>query len=361
MQADQLDYDLPPELIAQHPPEQRGTSRLLVIHRESGKIEHKRFYEIGEYLYAGDLLVVNDTRVKPVRLHGRRMATGGLIELFLLEERGGDSYRALTRAKGKLEPGERLGFDRNDHGEAGFVPDQPELVGELLARNQDGSWEVRLDARSGEVRSALAELAQMPLPPYIKRERFDDPRAADDRERYQTVYAREEGAVAAPTAGLHFTQEILAKLKADGVERAHVTLHVGAGTFAPVKADRLEDHDMHAERYVVSEQACAAVKATRERGGRVVAVGTTSMRVLESVADDAGMLRACSGSTDLLIQPGYRFKAVDVMLTNFHLPRSTLLALVYAFGGEALMREAYAEAIRERYRFFSYGDAMLVV
>jgi len=362
MRADELDYELPSELIAQHPPEVRGASRLLVVHRDSGVIEHRHFAEIGEYLHAGDLLVVNDTKVKAVRLNGRRMGTGGLIEVFLLEERGSDAYRAMTRSGGKLVAGEKLGFTANDHGEAGFIPDAPELVGELLSRNDDGSWEIALrstDAR--DVRALIDDLAQMPLPPYIRRERFDNPFEAEDRERYQTVYAREEGAVAAPTAGLHFTDAILAQLAAQGVERANVTLHVGPGTFAPVKADQLEDHPMHAESFNVCDASAAAVKRCKQSGGRVVAVGSTSTRVLESMATDAGELRAGVGSTDLLISPGYRFKCVDVMLTNFHLPRSTLLALVFAIAGVELTREAYAQAVREKYRFFSYGDAMLIL
>jgi len=346
-----LDYELPPELVAQEPSAERDGSRLLVIRREGqAPAGHRRFRDLPGLLREGDLLVLNDAAVFPARLELRR-PTGGRFDALLLEPLSDDPARweALVNAHNKLRVGEALAVE----GAAGVTM-------HLEARGA-GTWTVRFEgAADGR---ALAERAgRMPLPPYIRRERGRDPRDEIDRERYQTVYARDPVAAAAPTAGLHFTPELLAACEARGVAVARVTLAVGPGTFRPVTAERVEDHPMHAERWRIPEAAADAVRRTRGAGGRVVAVGTTAVRTLEAAAAASpdGLPGAGEGSTDLFIMPGHRFRAVDALLTNFHLPRSTLLALVMAFAGVDRIRSAYAEAVRERYRFFSYGDAMLV-
>jgi S-adenosylmethionine:tRNA ribosyltransferase-isomerase len=343
-----FDFHLPDDLIAQEPAP-RGTSRLLVLDAE-GEARHRRVGDLPDLLRPGDLLVVNDTRVIPARLFGRRVLeegeSGGRIELLLIEPRGGagrnDSgaleWEVLARPGRKLRPGARVRFDDG-------------LEAEALGAAGDGRHVVRF---SEPVEPHLERLGHVPLPPYIKR-----PDRPEDRERYQTVFARRAGAIAAPTAGLHFSAELLERLTERGVERTEVTLHVGIGTFKPVTADLVHEHVMDAERWEVPEAAARALAAARERGGRVVAVGTTVVRTLESAARPDGSVPAGSGRTELFIYPGYRFRAVEVLLTNFHLPRSTLLMLVSAFAGRERVLAGYREAVERGYRFYSYGDAML--
>lgn len=338
-----FDYALPEELIAQEPVSPRDASRLLVVPRGGdAALAERRFAELPELLREGDLLVMNDTRVLPARLLGSK-ASGGRCELLLLEPLDGEDgarWRALGQASKPLRPGGRLAFGA--------------LAAEVLAAPGGGVFEVRFDRAGAALRAVLEEVGRMPLPPYIRR-----PPSAEDRERYQTVVARVPGSAAAPTAGLHFTPELLARLEARGVARAAVTLHVGAGTFLPIRGDDLDRHRMHEERYHVSAAAAEAFAACRARGGRVVAVGTTGVRTLES-AFQGGALRPGPGRTALFIRPGYRFQAVDALVTNLHLPRSTLLMLVSAFAGRERVLSAYGEAVRRRFRFFSYGDAMFL-
>ncbi|NPV46721.1 MAG: tRNA preQ1(34) S-adenosylmethionine ribosyltransferase-isomerase QueA [Armatimonadetes bacterium] len=337
-----FDYELPPELIAQHPPAERGQSRLLVIPRDGGPLEHRRFGDLPEYLRADDCLVLNDTKVLPARLVGRR-ASGGQVELLLLRPVGEGLWEALGRPARRLRVGERVKFG-------------PELAAQIVAVGGEGLRTVRLE-HEGELLPVLERVGQMPLPPYIRR---DHPEA-DDATRYQTVYAERPGAVAAPTAGLHFTEELLQRIAEQGVSMARLTLHVGLGTFRPISVERLEEHVMHAEWYRVPPEAADAINAARAAGGRIVAVGTTVVRTLESVADEAGVVHPGEGSTNLFITPGFRFRVVDALLTNFHLPRSTLLVLVSAFAGRERILAAYQEAIAAGYRFYSYGDATLLV
>ncbi|MCA8938177.1 MAG: tRNA preQ1(34) S-adenosylmethionine ribosyltransferase-isomerase QueA, partial [Planctomycetes bacterium] len=342
----ELDFELPPELIAQTPALRRDDSRLMLLDREAGTISHYHFRDLPRLLRAGDCLVLNDTKVRACRLYATRASSGGRVEVFLLDQVGEGRFTALTKAGGKLLEQERLTLDENC-----------ELT--LIERQEDGVW--LLDARGAQSQALsfdeLEAYGRMPLPPYIQRAKGEEPDefAAQDRERYQTVYAAEAGAVAAPTAGLHFTPELLNRLSAQGVSNTRLTLHVGVGTFRPVSAERVEDHPMHAERFELSAKSAKQINDAKLAGGRVIAVGSTSTRTLESVANSDGQLKAKSGSTDLMILPGYRFRVLDGMITNFHLPRSTLLALVMAFAGEDLTRRAYAEAVQERYRFFSYG------
>jgi S-adenosylmethionine:tRNA ribosyltransferase-isomerase len=345
VRTDDLDYDLPPELIAQEPPPSREDARLLVLPRASGPLSHRGISDLPDLLRPGDLLVVNDTRVIPARLLAHR-ATGGRAEVFLLGPTAtAGVWTALVRAGGSLRAGEDLEVDA--------IEDAVQLID----RVGPGTWLVR--GRDSDVIVLMERAGRMPLPPYIRRT-ADDARNAMDRERYQTIYASEPGAVAAPTAGLHLTEELLARLAARGVARATVTLHVGLGTFKPIESDTVEAHAMHEERYEVPEETAAAVARTRAAGGRVVAVGTTSVRTLESAADLDGVIQAGRGTTSLFISPGYRFKAVDALLTNFHLPRSTLIVLVSAFAERERVLAAYREAAACRYRFYSYGDAMLL-
>jgi S-adenosylmethionine:tRNA ribosyltransferase-isomerase len=347
---EELDYDLPEELIAQEPAARRDASRLLVLDRASGSISHRGFADLPSLLLAGDLLVVNDAAVFPARLDLRR-PTGGRFDALLLEPDPADPLRweALINAHGKIRTGERLAVERAD----GVV-----LVPES---RRAGTWTVRFEG-TDDVRATAARAGRVPLPPYIRRERGADARDPLDRDRYQTVYARDPVAAAAPTAGLHFTPEVLRACEARGARRAAVTLAVGPGTFRPVKAERVEEHPMHPERWTIPPAAADAVRAARAAGGRVVAVGTTAVRTLEAAAAASpdGLPRAGAGSTDLFILPGHRFRCVDALLTNFHLPRSTLLALVMAFAGRDAVLAAYREAVRGRYRFFSYGDAMWI-
>jgi S-adenosylmethionine:tRNA ribosyltransferase-isomerase len=342
-----FDYELPAERIAQRPTDARDASRLMVLDRERDRVEHHGFGDLPDLLRATDLLVFNDTRVLPARLVGRK-STGGRVELLLLEpdadDPAGHCWHCWLKASRNPAPGSILQFD---HG----------LMAQVLSR-QDKVWAVRLGGPE-PIDRLLHRAGRMPLPPYIAR---PDGEAApvDDRERYQTVYARRDGAIAAPTAGLHFTPQLLQRLAQRGIGQAWVTLHVGPGTFEPVQVERVERHRMHAERFEMPEATCAAIRRTREEGGRVVAVGTTVVRTLEHCAAPDGTVRPGNGECDLFIYPGYRFRAVDVMLTNFHLPRSTLIMLVSAFAGRERLLEAYAEAVERDYRFYSYGDAMLV-
>ena len=347
MKTADFDYDLPEELIAQEPPPERGASRMMVVHRESGLIEHRCIADIPEYLRSGDLMAVNNTRVIPARLYGHKMESGGAVELLLLEPLGGDNWLVLCRASRRPKPGTRLEF-------AGG-----ELIAEVLAGGEEGRLEVRFEC-ARPLMDVLEDAGITPLPPYIRRGP-DDARSAFDKERYQTVYASRPGAVAAPTAGLHFSEELLRDLNSMGVRRTEVTLHVGIGTFRPVKVDDIREHRMDEERYEMSQAAADALRSTRAAGGRIVAVGSTTVRTLETVMRDCGEFKACSGRSDIFIYPPYEFRAVDVMLTNFHLPKSTLLMMVSALAGSDLIRKAYREAVQERYRFFSYGDCMLIL
>jgi S-adenosylmethionine:tRNA ribosyltransferase-isomerase len=351
-----FDFDLPPELIAQSPPAVRGQSRLLVLSRSTGEVRHSRFERLGDYLCAGDLLVLNDTRVFPARLLGRRVPSGGAVECLLLSAtvaRGLQPSReqvwdALMHPGQKLKPGARALFER------GAV----RLHAEVLGRHFHGRRTIRLWTEDGsDVTDAIDAIGHVPLPPYIHR--ID---TSEDRERYQTVYARARGSVAAPTAGLHVTESILADLERRGIQRTTVTLHVGYGTFKPVRAARVEDHVMEPEEFTVGADAAAALtRALRERR-RIVAVGTTTVRTLESLNLNAeGAVAPTSGQTALFIHPGREFRIVSGMVTNFHLPRSSLLMLVAALGGREQVLAAYADAVRERYRFYSYGDAMLLI
>lgn len=351
-----FDYELPPERIAQQPAERRDAARLFVHSIARDASEHRSVRELPELLRPADLLVLNDTRVRRARLHARR-ASGGRVELLLLEpEAGGSAWRALARPSARLRAGEELALEGGELGVR--LTERLEQAGAPSAQ-----WRVELSASSGapvDVEAALERHGELPLPPYIERAAGSDPRALVDRERYQTVYARSLGAVAAPTAGLHFTPELLSALAARGIASATLTLHVGLGTFQPVQAEDVREHAMHAESYELPRATVDAIAACRARGGRVIAVGTTSCRVLESCAQPDGSLRAGQGSTRLFLLPGSPLRAVDALLTNFHLPRSTLLMLVSAFAGRERVLRLYREAIERGYRFYSYGDAMLL-
>ena len=345
------DYTLPAELIAQTPAPRRDQSRLMVVQRATGALEHRRFDELPACLRAGDLLVANDTRVIPARLFGKK-PTGGGLELLLLEELEPGVWDALLHAAARRP---RVG--------AAFTLAGGQATATLLAEGENGRVMVRL-ASALPILELLDRFGRPPLPPYIRRAEGSSPSDPDasDRERYQTVYARQPGAVAAPTAGLHFTLELFQTLANQGVRQAFVTLHVGLGTFRPVTTENIADHRMEAERYVVPPETAAVLAQTKQAGGRVVAVGSTSVRTLETVAaDQDGRVAPAAGRSRLFIHPPYAFRVVDAMLTNFHLPKSTLLLMVSALAGRELIRHAYAEAIRERYRFYSYGDAMLIL
>lgn len=334
-----FDYELPEELIAQTPIEPRNASRLMVLDPALESIEHRHFYDLSTFLAPGDALILNDTRVLPARLHGRREPTGAPIEVFLLRRIDKDSWETLVRPGKKAQIGQTIRFSEELSAE---VTAHTDFGGRIVKFHYEGIFEEILD-----------RLGETPLPPYIH-ERLED------RERYQTVYSREEGSAAAPTAGLHFTKEQLAELKAKGINIGFVTLHVGLGTFRPVNVEKIEDHKMHSEYYRIPEETADLIRRTKEAGCRVVAVGTTSIRTLEAAAEPQGVLAPKSGWTDIFIYPGYRFKLVDALVTNFHLPKSTLLMLISAFAGREFMLRAYEEAVRERYRFFSFGDAMFL-
>lgn len=340
MKLSDFNYELPQELIAQDPLEKRSDSRLMVVGREDGSIEHKHFYDILNYVNQGDCLVINDTKVIPARLMGVKEDTGASIEVLLLKRKEEKVWETLVKPGKKARVGARIVF--GDGLLVGEVIDIVEEGNRLVRFEYEGIWEELLD-----------KLGQMPLPPYITHQ-------LKDRNRYQTVYAKHDGSAAAPTAGLHFTKELLDQLKAKGVEIAHVTLHVGLGTFRPVKVDNILEHHMHSEFYMVEQSEADKINAAKARGNRIISVGTTSTRTLESVADENGIIKAGSGWTDIFIYPGYEFKVVDCLITNFHLPESTLLMLVSAFSSRENMLHAYKVAVEERYRFFSFGDAMLI-
>ena len=340
MNVTDFDFYLPEELIAQDPLEDRTASRLLKLDKVTGEIQHDVFRNIIDELHEGDCLVINNTKVIPARLYGIRKETGATIEVLLLKRRENDIWEVLTRPGKKTRPGTELSF--GDGLLTATVLDVVEEGNRLIQFHYDGIFEEILD-----------ELGQMPLPPYITHE-------LKDKNRYQTVYAKYEGSAAAPTAGLHFTKELLAAIEAKGVKIAQVTLHVGLGTFRPVKVDVVEEHHMHSEFYVVEPDQAAIINETKAAGGRIIAVGTTSSRTLESATDDNGILQAGSGNTEIFIYPGYRFKMVDALITNFHLPQSTLIMLVSALAGRDHVMAAYEEAVKERYRFFSFGDACFI-
>ena len=346
-------YDLPEELIAQDPLENRSASRLMKLDKKSGEIAHDHFHNIGNYLRAGDVLVINDTKVIPARLLGRKEnqpgneGEGAKVEILLLKRITEHEWETLVKPGKKLRVGTFVNFGRKD--ERGKYP----LTAEIVDVLEGGSRRVHFHY-DGVFETILSELGEMPLPPYIHNR-------LKDRDRYNTVYARFEGSAAAPTAGLHFTEELLKELEAKGVEIVRVTLHVGLGTFRPVKAEDVTQHHMHEESYVVTPEAAASINRAKAEGRRVICVGTTSCRTVESAADESGTVHAGSGDTSIFIYPGYEFKVMDGLITNFHLPESTLIMLVSAFAGKDHVLHAYREAVEERYRFFSFGDAMLVI
>ena len=340
-------YELPPELIAQDPLIDRSASRLMVLDRESGSISETRFSEIGQYLRPGDLLVINDTKVIPARLIGQKADTGGKIEILLLKRLDERCWETLVKPGKKARPGAEIVFGtKNENGTYPLTAHVEELL-------EEGNRKIRFEYE-GVFEEILSELGEMPLPPYITHR-------LEDKTRYNTVYAKYDGSAAAPTAGLHFTNELLQKLRDSGVGIAHVTLHVGLGTFRPVKAEEITDHHMHSEHYIVSPETADQIKRTKEEGGRVICVGTTSCRTLESAADEQGTVHAGSADTSIFIYPGYRFKVMDGLITNFHLPESTLIMLVSAFAGKDHIMEAYKKAVDLKFRFFSFGDAMLII
>lgn len=350
MKASDFDYGLPPELIAQEPAERRDGARMMVLNRAARTVEHRRFVDLPDYLRANDLLVVNDTRVIPARVFGRKAkaGTGGKVEFLLLEETAPGIWDALMRSRRRPKVGEQV------------VLDEDLAVATVLEDGELGRVKVRVESQMPWL-EVLERIGQTPLPPYIQRKEASPARRAADKVRYQTVFARDPGAVAAPTAGLHFTPEVLDRLAAHGVDQAAVTLHVGIGTFRPVAVENVEDHKMDFERWQIPEETARKIAAARSAGGRVVAVGTTSVRTLESAAARPEGFGAGQGRTDLFIHPPYAFRMVDAMVTNFHLPKSTLIMMIGAFAGREFVLDAYREAIRERYRFYSYGDCMLIL
>ena len=348
MKITDFDYNLPEELIAQKPADKRDSSRLLVVNRDSGKIEHKHFYDIINYLNPGDLMVLNNSKVLPARLFGEKEGTGAKVEFLLIKRIEGDRWETMVRPGRRLKPGDSVMFCQS-----------PLLRADIVDYGADGTRIVEFEYE-GIFMERLEEVGSMPLPPYIERSSEED-----DKDRYQTVYCKDEGSVAAPTAGLHFTEELLAKAQEKGVELAYVTLHVGIGTFRPVKVERVEDHSMHFEEYHISEESARAINRAKAEGRRIISVGTTSTRTVESAAyydEERGCMQVKegSGSTGIFIYPGYEFKIIDSLITNFHLPKSTLLMLISALYDREKILDVYEEAIRERYRFFSYGDAMFI-
>ncbi len=340
MRTEDFYFDLPEELIAQDPLEDRSSSRLLVLDKESGEIKHQQFKNIVEYLQAGDCLVINDTKVIPARLIGEREGTGAKVEILLLKRQANDVWEALVKPGKKARPGMRLVF-------GGGL-----LVGEVMEVVEEGNRLIQFEYE-GIFEEILDQLGQMPLPPYITHQ-------LEDKNRYQTVYAKNSGSAAAPTAGLHFTPELLEEIEAKGIEIARVTLHVGLGTFRPVKVENVLEHHMHSEFYQVEADAAQKMNHAKANGYRVICVGTTSCRTIESAAKEDGTIEACSGWTEIFIYPGYQFKILDNLITNFHLPESTLIMLVSALAGKEEVLHAYEEAVKERYRFFSFGDAMFL-
>lgn len=340
MKVSDFDFYLPEELIAQHPLEKRDASRLMVLDKKTGSIEHKSFHDVIDYLNEGDTLVLNNTRVMPARLIGEKENTGGKIEFLLLKRIEGDKWECLAKPGKRAKIGQKFTF-----GEGKLKCQVVDIVEEgnrVIEFSYDGIFEQVLD-----------ELGEMPLPPYIT-ERLED------RERYQTVYSKEKGSAAAPTAGLHFTEELLKEIKAKGINIAYLTLHVGLGTFRPVKVDDINEHIMHSEFYHLDKENADIINETKKRGNKVIAVGTTSTRTLETIGDENGFVREQSGWTDIFLYPGYKYKVIDELITNFHLPESTLIMLVSALAGKENVMNAYNEAVKERYRFFSFGDSMII-
>jgi S-adenosylmethionine:tRNA ribosyltransferase-isomerase len=344
MKTDLFNYDLPLELIAQHPPERRELARMMVLHRDSGHIEHRQITDIVDYLHAPDVLVLNNTKVIPARVFGHKAASGGKVELLLLDEVTPSEWKVLMKTSRRPKVGDEL------------LLCSGKAHATMLYDGEQGEAVLKIES-DRPLMEILDEEGVPPLPPYIARKEQSKAQVEEDKKRYQTVYASEPGAAAAPTAGLHFTPELLQTLKNQGVEKAELTLHVGLGTFRPVSAEIITDHEMHHERYVVSDEAAQTINATKQAGGRVIAVGSTSVRTLESVIP----IQAAEGSTNIFIYPPYKFQNVDAILTNFHLPKSTLLMMMSAFAGRELMLQAYETAVKEKYRFFSYGDCMLIL
>lgn len=340
MKVSEFDFDLPKELIAQHPAEKRDESRLMVVDKETCEIEHRVFKDIVDFLNPGDCLVLNNTRVLPARLIGEKENTGGKMEFLLLKRIDANKWETLVKPGKRAKIGSR------------FVFGEGKLKAEVKGMGEDGSRIVEFEY-DGIFEEVLDELGQMPLPPYITEK-------LEDKERYQTVYSKEVGSAAAPTAGLHFTKELMSKIKEKGVKICFLTLHVGLGTFRPVKEEEIEKHHMHSEYYTMSKETADIINETKKQGGRIIAVGTTSSRTLETIGDDNGKVREQSGWTDIFIYPGYKFKVLDCLITNFHLPQSTLLMLVSALSNRELMLKAYNIAVKEKYRFFSFGDAMFI-
>lgn len=355
MKISDFDYHLPKELIAQKPADKRDCSRLLVVHRDTGELEHRHFFDITEYMKAGDCLVMNNSKVLPARLYGMKEGTGAKIEFLLTKRMEGDVWETMAKPAKRLKPGDSVMFSES-----------PLLRAKVRDFGADGTRIVEFEY-DGIFMERLEELGSMPLPPYIEREDSEE-----DKERYQTVYCREEGSVAAPTAGLHFTEELLKKAEEKGVELVYVTLHVGIGTFRPVKCENVEEHSMHFEEYFISEESAEKINRAKREGRRIISVGTTSTRTLESAAffderarpvdgkSGCWQVRSGEGSTGIFIYPGYEFRIIDSLITNFHLPKSTLLMLISALYDREKILEIYDEAVREKYRFFSYGDAMFI-
>ncbi len=341
MKVADFDYHLPEELIAQEPMNPRDESRLMIVDRNSDEIEERVFKEIIDFFESGDTIVLNNTKVIPARLYGFKEETGGKVEFLLLTEVGLDTWEVLVRPGKKVKIGTRVVFGDRD------------LIAEVKERTEFGGRVVKFEY-DGVFAEILDKLGEMPLPPYITKE-------LEEREQYQTVFAKKRGAAAAPTAGLHFTEEVLSKLEEKGVNIVYITLHVGLGTFRPVRAEKVEEHDMHAEYYEVSQETAEIINKTKEEGKRVFAVGTTVTRTLETVGNEGGYVKADKGWTDIFIYPGYEYRVVDALLTNFHLPKSTLIMLVSAFCGQDLVMEAYQKAVEDEYRFYSFGDAMLII
>ena len=345
MNINDFDYHLPEELIAQQPADKRDFSRLLVVHRDTGKIEHKHFYDVLDYLNPGDCLVMNNSKVLPARLFGTKAETGAKVEFLLIKRLHGDVWESMVKPGKRLKPGDSVIFS-------------DDFKADIIDYGEDGTRIVEFKY-NGIFMERLEELGKMPLPPYIERESV-----LSDKDRYQTVYCKEEGSVAAPTAGLHFTEELLEKAKAKGVKLAYVTLHVGIGTFRPVKCENIEDHQMHFEEYEITQENADIINETKAAGGRIISVGTTSTRTMESAAvekDGRYMMEAGSDSTGIFIYPGYEFKIIDSLITNFHLPKSTLLMLISALYNREDILKVYETAVKEEYRFFSYGDAMIII
>ena len=340
MKVSDFDYELPEELIAQTPLKDRTASRLLVLDRETKTIEDKHFKDIIDYLKPGDCLVRNNTKVIPARLYGKKEDTGVDIEFLLLKRIDGDLWEVMVRPGRRLKPGTKVVFGNGL------------LRAEILDVLEGGNRKVKFEY-DGIFNEILDQIGLMPLPPYIKEK-------LEDKNRYQTVYAKYEGSAAAPTAGLHFTDELLEQIKEKGIEISNVTLHVGIGTFRPVKVENVEEHAMHTEHFYIKEEDVEKINKTKKNGGRIIAVGTTSCRVLESIADEDGMVKAVEGDTNIFIYPGYKFKCIDNLITNFHLPQSTLIMLVSALAGREFIMDAYKHAVEEKYRFFSFGDAMFI-